>query len=94
MIGGLTVQPSNLGRGNPWFRCESSRHQQWLAVAVAHVAVEMFPGISPVSKYRVEPLMHSTYHSQIGFCKELRTFIPILECLSICRQKSHVYPRF
>jgi hypothetical protein len=93
------MQPSNIGTGNPWFRCESSRHQPgcgwvglWL-MAVAHVAVGVFPVISPVSKYRVEPLMHSTYHPQIAFCKELRAFVPILECLSICRQKSHVYLR-
>jgi hypothetical protein len=87
------MQPSNIGTGNPLFRCESSRHQLWLGGAVAHVAVGVFPVISPVSKYRVEPLMHSTYHPHIAFCKELRAFVPILECLSICRQKSHVYLR-
>jgi hypothetical protein len=40
-----------------------------------------------VSKYRVE-LMHGIVHS---FCKELCTFILILGCLGICRQKSRLY---
>lgn len=43
-------------------------------------------------KYLVE-LMHATYCSQLGSYKELCTFISILGCLSICRQKSHVYPQ-